>query len=264
MNCRGIGGIVWSALALGAGFLMVAPAAAERLVTSVSTHRVLITSNFTGTDLVLFGSIEDDEARSSKSSGYDIVVTVRGPSRTFIARRKDRVLGLWVNMDSRRFIEVPSYLAVLSSRPAADLGSPELLRRLRIGLANHTLPQQIGPDFADVVAQDPFRTAFLRVKEDEGLFHEEPQGVTFLTPTLFRTTVPMPGSAPTGNYEVETLLISTGKLIARETTAIEVKKTGFEALVAQEAREHGFAYGLATALLALATGFLATFMFRRD
>lgn len=250
-------------LALAAGLILAAPAMAERLVTSVSTHRVLISSNFTGTDLVLFGSIEDDTPLS-QSKGYDIVVTVRGPAGTFIARRKDRVLGLWVNMDSRQFIDVPSYLAVLSSRPPSELGPPEFLRRQRIGIANHTLRQRIGADFADVVPQDPFRIAFLRVKDNEGLFHEEPQGVTFLTATLFRATVPIPGIAPTGTYEVETLLISESRVIAREITAIEVVKTGFEELVAQAARDHGFIYGLGTAFLALMTGLLASFLFRQD
>src|SRR5262249_55616015 len=74
--------------------LAVSSASAEKLITSVSTHRVLINSSFTGTDLVLFGSIEDDEQPSSQAKGYDLVVTVRGPGRTYTARRKDRVLGL--------------------------------------------------------------------------------------------------------------------------------------------------------------------------
>jgi uncharacterized protein (TIGR02186 family) len=237
---------------------------AERLVTSVSSHRVLITSNFTGTDIVLFGSIEDDDKPANREGGYDIVVTVRGPAQTFIARRKARVLGIWVNAESRQFIQVPSYLAVMTSRPAKELGSPDFLRRYRIGIVNHTLQQRIGADYADVVPQDPFRTAFLRVRMDEGLFHEEPTGVTFLTPTLFRATVPISGIAPTGNYEVETLLLSGGAVIARESTAIEVVKTGFEELFARYARDHGFMYGLATALLALGTGLLANFIFRRD
>jgi hypothetical protein len=63
---------------------------------------------------------------------------------------------------------------------------------------------------------------------------------------------------------VETLLLSGAQVIAREATAIEVVKTGFEELFARSAREHGFIYGLATALLALGTGLLANFLFRRD
>jgi uncharacterized protein (TIGR02186 family) len=249
---------------LGVGFLSGAPATAERLVTSVTSHRVLISSNFTGADIVLFGVIDDEGKPQTREGGYDIVVTVRGPAQTFIARRKARILGLWVNAESRQFIQVPSYIAVMTSRPPNELGPTDFLRRNRIGLVNHTLQQRIGADYADVVPQDPFRTAFLRVKMDEGLFYQDPTGVTFLTPTLFRATVPMPGVAPTGNYEVETLLLSGGAVIARETTAIEVVKTGFEELFAQSAREHGFMYGLATALLALGTGLLANFMFRRD
>jgi uncharacterized protein (TIGR02186 family) len=252
------------ALALGALLTPTLPAAAERLVTSVSSHRVLISSNFTGTEVVLFGAIEDDEKPTSKERGYDIVVSVRGPAQTFVARRKGRVLGLWINVESRQFIDVPSYLAVLTSRPSEELGAADFLRRNRIGLVNHTLQQRIGADFGDVVPQDPFRTAFLRVKMDQGLYEEEPNGATFITPTLFRATVPIPGIAPTGSYEIETLLLSGGEVIARQTTAIEVVKTGFEELFARAARDHGFLYGLATALLALGTGLLANFMFRRD
>jgi uncharacterized protein (TIGR02186 family) len=256
---------ITSAFAAGLGLMVsIAPAAAERLVTSLSTHRVLITSNFTGTSVVLFGAIDEDDTPVKRPAGYDVVVTVRGPAETVVARRKSRVLGIWINTESRQFIDVPSYLAVLSNRPPRELGTIEFLRRNRIGLANHTLRQRIGSDFGDVVPQDPFRVAFLRVKMGQGLFHEESTGVTFITPQLFRAEVPIPGIAPTGIYEVETLLLSAGEVLSREASAIEVVKTGFEEVFARVAREHGFLYGLATAFLALGTGLLANFLFRRE
>src|SRR5262249_3952867 len=64
--------------------LLVAPTpvAAERLVTSLSNHQVSIASNFTGTEVVLFGSVERDAANVPRRSGYDIVVTVLGPRET--------------------------------------------------------------------------------------------------------------------------------------------------------------------------------------
>jgi uncharacterized protein (TIGR02186 family) len=254
-------GLLW--LILGAA-LVAAPARAERLITSVSTYRVLINSNFTGTDLVLFGAIELDENSAARPNGYGVVVSVRGPARSFITRRKERVLGLWINTDSRQFVEVPSYLAVLTNRPLTELGPPDVLRRLRIGLVNNALTQRVGPDFADVVPQDPFRAAFLRVKSNEGLFREQANGVTFLTPTLFRATVPMPGTAPIGGYEVETILLSDGALLARERTAIEVVKTGLEFWTAQAAQEDRLTYGLAAVLLALATGIAGSLLFGRD
>jgi len=254
-------GFIFACATVSAALLSAFPLNAERLVTSVSTHRVLISSNFTGTDIVLFGSIDDDKPQDK---GYDLVVTVLGPNENFVTRRKERILGIWINYDSRQFLEVPSYLSVLTSRPPADLGPPEFLRRNRIGVVNHTFQQRVGTDFADVEPQDAFRSAFLRVKEREGLFNEEPQGVTFLTPTLFRATVPIPGTAPTGVYRVETMLLSEGKILAREETAVEVVKTGFEELVARAARDHGFIYGISTAFLAIMTGFLASFIFRTD
>ena len=186
------------------------PAGAERLITSVSTYRVLINSTFTGTELVLFGAIELDENSAARPNGYGVVVTVRGPAGSFTTRRKERLLGLWVNTDSRQFVDVPSYLAVLTNRPLAELGPADQLRRLRIGLVNNTLTQRVGSDFADVVPQDPIRAAFIRVKTNEGLFREQTNGVTFLTPTLFRATVPMPGISPIGGYEVETMLLADG------------------------------------------------------
>jgi uncharacterized protein (TIGR02186 family) len=251
----------WAAAALGVAYF-APPVYAERLVTSVSTHRVLITSNFSGTELVLFGAI-DGAPPDTQIGAYDVVVSVRGPARSFVTRRKQRVLGLWVNMDSREFSQVPSYLAVMSNKPIAEIGAPELLRRYRIGLVNNVLPPAAS-DVIDVPPEDSFRGAFLRVKTNEGAYTADPKGVTFLTPRFFRAGVPIPGTAQTGDYQVDTLLNAKGALLAQQQTAIEVVKTGFEAVIAQEARNHRFFYGLGTALLALLTGLIATLLFRYD
>lgn len=90
-----------------------APATAERLVSSLSNHRVMVTSNFTGDEVVLFGGIEQDANSKPRRGGYDIVVTVAGPRQTLVTFRKSRVLGIWVNTESRVFDNAPAYLAVL-------------------------------------------------------------------------------------------------------------------------------------------------------
>jgi uncharacterized protein (TIGR02186 family) len=88
--------------------------------------------------------------------------------------------------------------------------------------------------------------------------------VTFLTPRFFRAAVSIPGIAQTGDYQVETLLVAKGAVLAQQQTAIEVVKTGFEAAIAQEASNHRFSYGLGMAMLALVTGLVATALFRYD
>lgn len=230
---------------------------AERLVTSLSTHRVLISSNFTGTSLVLFASIEDVDTPRDKPKKYDIAITVRGPATTFVTRKKERILGLWVNYESRRYPDTPSYLAVLSNRSPAEFGPLELQTKYRLGLSFAALPPSI-------LADEEFGNALLRVKKAEGLFYEETNAVTFLTPTLFRATVPIPGTAPTGPYEIDVHVFANGVLAAQQTTAIEVVKTGFEAFVAQSAREARLDYGLGVAFLAFVVGTLAGLVFRRN
>ena len=253
-----------TALAALAALALTAPATAERLVTTLSTSRVLIASNFTGADVVLFGSVERDAQTVARRGGYDIVVTVTGPRETVVTFRKERVAGIWVNADSRTFIKAPSYLSVLTNRTIGDIADVNTLRRTQTGLQRTLLPQEIAGDIADSIRHDPFRQAFLRLKIDQKLYGEQQNGVTFLTPALFRATIPIPDNAPTGVYEVDVKLFADGALLARTQTAMEVVKVGFEQVVANAARDHGLLYGLATALMALLTGWFASVVFRKD
>lgn len=255
------------AIALAAALALAAsagPASAERLVVSLSTHRVLITSIFTGVEIVLFGSVERDANSPPRHGGYDVIATVTGPRQTLVTRRKEREFGIWVNVDSRTFVDVPSFLTVLGTRAFNAIANAEILRRLRIGFAYTVLPQQIGPDIADVVRDDPFRTAFIRLREERGFYVEAPTAITFLTPTVFRASIHLPPEVPVGNYQVDVYLFADGALIARTTSAFEIVKVGFESFVVTSAREHGLAYGLVTVAMALMTGWLASVVFRRD
>ena len=132
----------------------------------------MVTSTFTGDELVLFGGIEQDASSRPRRGGYDIVVSVTGPRQTMVTFRKSRVLGIWVNIDSRVFENVPAYLAVLSNRPLDAITSTETLRRLQLGLEFFPLPQRASVQIADASSDDPFRLAFLKLKDDQKLYRE--------------------------------------------------------------------------------------------
>ena len=217
------------------------PARAERLIVSVSNHRVTVTPNYSGEELVLFGSVEKDASTPATRTSYDLVVTVSGPRADMVTRRKERKFGIWINTDSRQFLKVPTYLALFSNRPFDAIASPEVARRQQLGLNNVLLTQRVGPDYADVVPNDPFRSAFVRLRSQHGLYREATSAVTFLTPTLFRTGIPLPGEVPIGTYDVEIKLFSDGALVTRTETAFEIVKVGFEQFVANTARHNGFA-----------------------
>ena len=231
---------------------------------SLSNNRVAITSNFAGEDLVLFGAIEPDIGAPQVVKYYDVVVTVVGPRQTFRTRRKARMLGIWVNVDSREFVRVPSYLAVLANRPFNLIAGADTLRKQQIGLDNFLLPQRVGPDLGDTVRDDPFRVAFVAVESEAALYTENVDSVTFLTPTVFRAAIPLPARVPIGNYDIDVKLFANGEQVGHTTTTLEIIKAGFEEYVAEAARNHGFLYGLATVALALLTGWFASVVLRRD
>jgi uncharacterized protein (TIGR02186 family) len=181
-----------------------------------------------------------------------------------VTRRKERKFGIWINTDSRQFLMVPSYLAVFSNRPFEQIAPTDVKRLQQIGINHVLLTQRVGPDFADVVADDLFRSAFVRLRTAHGLYREETSAVTFLTPTLFRTSIPLPAEVPIGRYEVDIKAFSAGALVTRADTSFEIVKVGFEQFVASAARDNGLAYGLVTALMALLTGWMASIVFRKD
>jgi uncharacterized protein (TIGR02186 family) len=257
--------LAWAGLLLVAGVAFASSSArAERLIVSVSNHRVTVTPNYSGEELVLFGSVERDANTPPSRTSYDLVVTVIGPRADMVTRRKERRFGIWINTDYREFLKVPTYLALFSNRPFDAIASPEVERRQQLGLNNVLLTQRVGTDYADVVPNDAFRSAFVRLRMEHGLYREETSAVTFLTPTLFRTGIPLPAEVPIGTYEVDIKLFSDGALVARTETAFDIVKVGFEQFVATTARQDGFVYGLVTAFMALMTGWMASIVFRKD
>jgi uncharacterized protein (TIGR02186 family) len=241
---------------------MAGPVSAEALITSLSNHRVLINSNYTGTSIAVFGAIERDAQTVARATGYDIVVTVRGPSQYVVVREKEKVGPVWINQEQQKFPLTPAYLNVLTSRPITDMTSSQLRQRQKIGLRAII----DAPDFTLVRdgADKPFRDALYRLKEQEGLYLEDDRGVTFLTPNIFRANIPLPATAPPGSYEVEVTLFADTVILAREVTHFELVKSGFEQQVGEVARDWSAFYGIATAILALFFGWAASVIFRRD
>jgi uncharacterized protein (TIGR02186 family) len=59
-------------------------------------------------------------------------------------------------------------------------------------------------------------------------------------------------------------LFSDGTELARANSALEVVKVGVEQFIVNAATNHGILYGLFTTLMALATGWFAALIFRKD
>ena len=252
-----------AAVALAVAALLAgSPARAERLVVSLSSSLVAIGSNFTGARLVAFGVIERDGQTASRSGPYDVVVTTRGPRELVTVRRKEQLGPIWLNRSQQKFVQVPSYLAVMSSRPVPDLASDVMRQRFRLGIDAVVN----APEFSIEGAREgePFRNALVRLKGRDRLYVENPRAVTFVSGEFFRTAIPLPATAPVGNYEVEVSLVADGIVLSRQNASFELVKTGIEEQITEFARERPALSGFTTAAIALVFGWVASVIFRRD
>ena len=89
----------------------------ETVQADVSSRSVSVTSSFTGTQIVVFGAVDHSRQPSAESGLYDIVIVLEGTPTRLVARRKSNVAGIWINTHSITFESVPSYYAILSTRP---------------------------------------------------------------------------------------------------------------------------------------------------
>lgn len=251
--------LIAAAIAAAAG-----RAGAEELVTAVSSDTVSIESTFTGAEIVLFGTIERDAQTVARRYGYDIVIVTRGPGQEIVARRKSRLAGIWVNRESRRYIDAPSYLAILSNRPLADVADRLVLSRFQLSLEQLILLEPGTESATPAPGANTFREAVIRLMRERAHYIEDPAGVEFLSPSLFKANIPLPASVPVGEYRAEVFLFGDGALLARAAKEISIRKGGVEQLITRLAAQMPLLYGLAAVVLAIFSGWLADIVLRRD
>jgi uncharacterized protein (TIGR02186 family) len=251
--------VVLAALLAVLALLPGTATAAPRLVLALSDSTVTIRSNFTGTNVVLFGTIEGTDAAPAPG-GYDLIVSVTGPTHDVVARRKARMGGVWLNADSRTFVDVPDYFALLANRPFGTIADHATMEALGLTPASQLRPGAAAREAPEMAA---FRTALLHLKTSERLWAIRPDGVAFVTPALFRATIPVPADVPVGSFGIRAVLFRAGEVVARAEDNLVITKSGFEERVVQWAEDNALLYGLGSALLALVFGFLSSVAFRR-
>jgi uncharacterized protein (TIGR02186 family) len=112
------------------------PAAAERLVSTISRQEVSITSSFQGETLTFFGNVEPEAGAEQPfvTGPYHIIIVITGPLQDRVARRKDNVLGIWINTEQVPFEAFPSYFHILSDTRLSNIASRATLETLGIDL----------------------------------------------------------------------------------------------------------------------------------
>jgi uncharacterized protein (TIGR02186 family) len=235
------------------------PVAKPVLVPDISSRKVEIRYSFTGAQLLLFGAILYPGGKAPARPA-DIVVVLRGPVEPIVVREKQKIAGIWMNADSNRFRSAPSFYAVASSRPIAQLVDERTAAIYEMGLQN----LQLSPGGGALPEKERrFEAGLLDLRRRQGLYAEHPNGVEISQGVLYRATIAIPSQVPVGSYTAETFLVDRGRVLAAATRDIQIGKSGFERFVALAARRHAILYGLVAVLLSLGLGYGAGVLFRR-
>ena len=244
--------LVVASLLVWGGFERSARAAG--VVADLSHHLIAITTAFSGTDVLVFGAVEEP--------GTDVAVVVRGPSVPTTVRRKTRVGPVWLNTDGLEFDDAPSYYAVAASRPLDEIVDVLDLRRHEIGVENIILESSsaTGRDEAEIRT---FAEALIRNQQRANLYSEEVSQIRFIGPKLFRTTLSFPANVPPGNYEVRVFEIRDSAIVGAQHNLLVVSKVGMEADIYDAAHRSPALYGLASILLAVCAGWTASAVFKK-
>jgi uncharacterized protein (TIGR02186 family) len=236
------------------------PAQADDLVAGLSQDIIQIASNYTGTDIVAFGAIENMNVMTA-AGPLDIVVAVRGPDADMTVRKKERLAGIWLNNHGVVMHSVPSYYYIASTRPLSAIAPEDTLRRYGLGL-DEVRPRSSTARTPSIAK--PYLQALVRHKLIEGLYNENAGGVEFLSPSLFRARVPVPADVPRGQYNVQVYLFRDGAVVSAQSTPLYVDQTGLERRLFNFAHHSPWAYGFSTVFMAAVLGWLSSMAFRRS
>ncbi|HSG54529.1 TIGR02186 family protein [Seohaeicola saemankumensis] len=231
--------------------------ATEEVVMGLSHSSVSITTNFAGSDILIFGAIKRETAIPDEA--LDVIVTVAGPSAPLTVRRKDRRLGIWVNTEAVQIDSAPSFYAVAATGRLTDVLSQteDLRHRVSIPLAIRSVgaPEAVGD-------AQRFTEALIRIRTETGLYNQLDDTVELQEQTLFRSSIRLPANLTEGAYRTRIFLARGGEVIAKYETSIDVRKVGLERYLYTMAHREPLLYGLMALVLAIAAGWGASAFFR--
>lgn len=240
---------------------------AERMVTDLSRHIIEITSEFSGTELLIFGAIERGIPQGDGGHGvaiegmdYDIIVVVQSERHDMVIRRKEQIGPIWANKEFRTLKGIQGYYAVTSTRPLGLILPQRQLQLLEAGT------EQLKVEFIESVSPEEhkaFRAGFIRNMKARKLFNQQEGTISILDGILFRAILEFPANMPVGDYQVDVHLIRDGEILLSEQSPLEVGKAGLERLIYQFAHEYPPLYGIMAIIVALFAGWLGGFISKK-
>ena len=217
------------------------------MVADISQNAIEIRSSFNGAQLLIFGA---------RTIPGELIIVVRGPAQNIAMRRKERIAGMWMHVEQHKYADVPLFYAIATTKPLAQIASPDILQTLGLGTEEIT---QAGNGKTNTL----FDTALAKTMVKKHWWQPSFSSITYFGESLFKARLDMPDTLPGGDYTAEVYLFDHGTLLAMQTIPLTVYKVGFEADLVKHAKNDSLAYGLAAVWMAIFGGWLANRLFQR-
>ena len=244
-------------LALLLGMLAAFPLWAEEIVLGLSSDQVSINTNFDGSEILVFGAVKRD-IPAPTGDPLQVILTVSGPTEPIVVRRKERRLGIWVNVDAVEVDRAPSFYSISTSAPLSQTLSETEDQRHKISIPRAI--RSVGAPM-NISDSESFTEALIRIKTRAGQYQLNEGTVSVDEETLFRTAVKLPATLSDGDYTARIFLTRGGAVVAQYDTGIYVRKVGMERWLFTLSREDAFLYGLMSLAIAIAAGWGASAIF---
>ncbi|MFK7945059.1 MAG: TIGR02186 family protein [Paracoccaceae bacterium] len=229
--------------------------AANTVVGGLSQHSVSLTTGFSGSELFIYGAVKGTPG----TYPLDVVITITGPSEPVVVRKKERQFGIWINGGGVTIDEAPSFYAVASTKKFRDIVSYTADLQYKIGI-DQVIRLVDAPDW--VKDREAYRKAVVRIREVEGLYAFLPESIRMTENTLFETRIKLPANLVEGDYGAKIYLIRNKEVLDVFEDRIEVRRAGIGRWIYTAAQEYPAPYGIASIIVALIAGWLASAFFR--
>ncbi len=263
--------LIAAILAFFASMPQAAIAESTRGSVVLDPQTVAIGLTFTGVTVMV---------RAEVPAGYEAVLRLMGgPERHELKKLGKKAGLLWMGAGNLTLEGVPAVYQVLTSAPLAEIGSPAALAQWTLGYA-FLIPKRA------LTAE--LRTDFVRLREHDGffamheraLYWEEPAAAPHSsrlaaaeaaddqspspinTPRLLHGTLELPPCIPAGNYAVDLIGFRNHQATHLARTVLHLEYAGAVKQLRSFAIDHGLAYGITAALIAIGVGLLTGLLFR--
>lgn len=232
-------------------------AAEEGVVLGLSKKSIEITTNFDGSNILIYGAVKRD--MPAPNGDLDVIITLAGPSETLTVRRKERWFGIWVNKDTVEVDRAPSFYAIATTRPWNDIISDTA--DLRHGISIPNVIRSVGAPMNVANAQE-FSEAVIRINKNNGNYALNENSVNLRDGTLFSAAIQLPADLTEGDYETRVYLLRDKMVVSEFETTIDVRKVGLERFLYNLSRQKPLIYGLMSLAIAIIAGWGASAAFQ--